>query len=52
MLSLQNQWRQFVHDLDPPTRLANAPPGLVVALGMLLIGVALAAIVYWVTKKY
>jgi hypothetical protein len=51
MLPVPNQWRQFVHDLDPPTRLSNAPPGLVVAVGMLMLGVALAAVVYWVMKK-
>ena len=39
--------KRFIHDLDPPGRLAKMPPGLVVAIGVLLLGVVIAILVWW-----
>ena len=39
--------KHFIHDLDPPGRLAKMPPGLVVAIGVLLLGVVIAILAVW-----
>jgi hypothetical protein len=39
--------KHFIHDLDPPGRLAKMPPGLVVAIGVLLLGVVIAILAAW-----
>jgi len=41
--------KHFIHDLDPPGRLAKMPLGLVVAIGVLLLGVAIAILAVWAT---
>lgn len=46
--------KHFIHDLDPPGRLAKLPPGLVIVIGVLVLGVAIAILAAWAahaTKK-
>ena len=45
-----NDAKHFIHDLDPPGRLAKMPPGLVVAIGVLLLGVAIAILAAWAAR--
>ena len=49
--SLIDQWKHFVHDLDPPTRLSHAPLWLLVVFGTLALGIATAIIVAYFDKK-
>jgi hypothetical protein len=41
--------KHFIHDLDPPGRLAKMPPGLVV-VGVLLLGVVIASLAAWAVR--
>jgi hypothetical protein len=49
--SLIEQWKHFVHDLDPPTRLSHVPLGITVAFGMLALGIAIAIIAAYINRK-
>jgi hypothetical protein len=39
-------WKHFIHDLDPPSRIAGTPPGILIALACMIVGV-LAALLCW-----
>jgi hypothetical protein len=39
--------KHFIHDLDPPGQLAKMPPGVVIAIGVLLLGVVIVILAAW-----
>ncbi len=43
--------KHFIHVLDPPGRLAKMPPGLVIAIGIFLVGIVIAAVVVYAARK-
>jgi hypothetical protein len=42
--------KHFIHDLDPPGRLEKMPPGLVVAIAVFLLSVAIAILAAWAAR--
>jgi hypothetical protein len=45
------EWKHFVHILDPPGRLGQLPPSLLIALASLLIGIMAAIVVRYIARK-
>jgi hypothetical protein len=45
------EWKHFVHILDPPGRLRQLPPSLLIALVSLVVGIVAVIIIRYVARK-